>query len=114
MVRIETDDNNFVFEVVGWHKIWTFTNKLIIPMANVVDAYPNEQQLNFIPGLRLFGTGLPGVISAGTYYIQDKVVFCDVMNYKNSIVVELRDEYYKMLVIEVEEPMDVIRFLIRR
>ena len=114
MVRIEREDINFVFEVVGWHKVWTFTNKIVIPIAHVVAAYPNEQQLNFISGLRLFGTGLPGVISAGTYYVDDGIIFCDVINYEYSIVVELRDEYYKMLIIEVEDPYAAIKFLRRR
>ena len=114
MVRIEREDINFVFEVVGWHKVWPFTNKLVIPIPHVVAAYPNEQQLNFISGIRLFGTGLPGVISAGTYYFGDSIIFCDVMDYENSILVELRDEYYKMLIIEVEDPYAAIKFLMRR
>lgn len=114
MVRIEREDSNFVFEVVGMHKIWALVSKLYIPMDHIIDVYPNEQRLDFIPGLRLPGTHIPGLITAGTYVLQDGVIFCDVVNHDKSIVVELRDEHYKMLVIEVEEPLDVIRFLMRR
>ena len=113
MVKIDRSDTNFVFEVVGWHKLWAFTNELIIPMNHILAAYPNEQRLDAITGLRLFGTGLPGVISAGTYWAHDTVIFCDVVNYENSIVVELLDEYYKMLIIEVEDPVAAIKFLTR-
>lgn len=111
MVHIERSDTNFIFEVEGWHKILAFTNTISVPMAHIVDAYPNNEPLNLVSGLRMFGTGIPGVISAGTYYIQNNVIFCDVVNYENSIVVELRNEYYKMLIIEVENPYDAIRML---
>ncbi len=114
MVRIEREDANFIFEIVGFHKIWTLTSKLIIPMAHIQDAYPNEQRLDFIPGLRLPGTHIPGLITAGTYIMRDGTIFCDVVNHANSIAVELRDEYYKMLVIEVENPREAIQFLLRR
>lgn len=111
MVRIERADPNFIFEVVGWHKLWTFTNRLVIPATHILDAYPNQQRLDFIRGIRMFGTGLPGFIAAGTYWVQGEIIFCDVINYENSVVVELRNEYYKMLVVEVEEPLEAIRFL---
>lgn len=111
MVRIKREDTDFVFEVMGWHKVWTFTNKLVIPAAHITAAYPNEQELNYISGLRLFGTGIPGVISAGTYYVQDKIIFCDVINPENAIVVHLRDEHYELLLIEVEDPYSALGFL---
>ncbi|MDC7999603.1 hypothetical protein POV26_00980 [Aequorivita todarodis] len=114
MVRIERIDNDFVFEVVGFHKILTFVNKLIIPAHHIVSAYPNEQRLDFLPGLRLLGTGFPGLISAGTYWIDGDTIFCDVVNYENSIAIELRDEHYSMLIVEVEEPLEAIRFLTGR
>ncbi|AFL80208.1 hypothetical protein Aeqsu_0700 [Aequorivita sublithincola DSM 14238] len=114
MVRLEREDTNFIFEIVGWHKLLTFTNRLIIPMSHIVNAYPNEQPLGFIPGLRLMGTGFPGLISAGTYILPDGIIFCDVVNHENSIAVELRNEYYKMLLIEVEEPLEAIHFLNQR
>lgn len=113
MVRIERKDTDLVFEVVGFHEILTFVNKLIIPMDHVVDAYPNEEQMNCTPGLRLLGTGFPGLISAGTYWVKDDIIFCDVVNQDKSICVKLRDEHYRILVIEVEEPRQTIAFLTR-
>lgn len=114
MVRIEREDGNFIFEIVGLHKLWTLTSKLTIPSAHVVDAYPNEQRLDFIPGLRMPGTHIPGLITAGTYKLEDGTIFCDVVNHDKSIVVELRDEHFRILVIEVEEPLESIRFLMRK
>jgi len=114
MVQIERKGGNFIFEIVGLHKLWALTSRLTIPISHIVDAYPNEQRLDFIPGLRMPGTHIPGLITAGTYILKDGTIFCDVVNHDNSIVVELRDEHYRMLVIEVEEPLAAIRFLMRR
>jgi hypothetical protein len=114
MVQIEREGGNFIFEIVGLHKLWALTSRLTIPISHIVNAYPNEQRLDFIPGLRMPGTHIPGLITAGTYILKDGTIFCDVVNHDNSIVVELRDEHYRMLVIEVEEPLAAIRFLMRR
>ncbi len=114
MVRIERENDSFIFEIVGLHKLWALTSKLIIPIAHIMDAYPNEQRLDFIPGLRMPGTHIPGLIAAGTYILKDGIIFCDVVNHDKSIVVELRDEHYRMLVIEVEDPCMAIRFLMNR
>lgn len=114
MVTIEKHGKNFVFEIRGFHKLWALKSQLTIPVENIVEAYPNQQRLDFLPGLRMPGTHFPGLITAGTYILKDGIIFCDVVNHQNSIVVELRDQYYKMLVIEVENPSEAIRLLAKR
>ncbi len=103
MVTIEKQADNFVFEVKGLHKLWALKSQISIPKENIITAYPNKENLNWIMGLRMPGTHIPGLITAGTYILKDGTIFCDVSDYKKSIVVELKDEYYKRLVIEVED-----------
>ncbi len=103
MVTIEKQADNFVFEVKGLHKLWALKSQITIPKENIITAYPNTENLNWIMGLRMPGTHIPGLITAGTYILKDGTIFCDVSDYKKSIVVELKDEYYKRLVIEVED-----------
>jgi len=59
-------------------------------------------------GLKLAGTDLPGVISAGTFYHHGNWVFWDVHNPEKAIVVDLRDERYEKLIIEVPDPADTV------
>ncbi|HEY9229192.1 MAG TPA: hypothetical protein VIP11_21250, partial [Gemmatimonadaceae bacterium] len=59
-------------------------------------------------GLRMPGTSLPGVITAGTFYQSDGAVFFDVHDPERTIDVELDHEHYRRLVIEVENPVDVV------
>jgi len=111
MVTIERKNDNFVFEINGWHKLWALKSELVIPIENIIDAYSNEENLNWMWALRMPGTHIPGIITAGTYIQKDGTIFCDVVHRENSIVVELHDEFYKKLIIEVENPQSAIELL---
>jgi hypothetical protein len=112
MVTIEKQSGNFVFEVKGLHKLWALKSQLTIPVENITNVYPNEENLKWIAGLRNPGTHIPGLITAGTYIVKDGTIFCNVADQNKSIVVELRDEHYKKLIIEVdnvEEALDLLK-----
>jgi hypothetical protein len=47
---------------------------------------------------------VPGPITAGTYYQEGKLVFWDVHDPEKTVVIHLKDERYRRLVIEVEDP----------
>ena len=111
MVTIEKKANNFVFEVKGLHKLWALKSEISIPKENIINAYPNQENLNWIIGLKMPGTHIPGLITAGNYIVKDGTIFCDVTDHKKSIVVELKDEHFKKLVIEVEDVEEAINIL---
>jgi roadblock/LC7 domain-containing protein len=50
------------------------------------------------------GTNIPGVLTAGTFYQDGKRVFWDGHNPENTVVIELRDERYNELIVEVADP----------
>lgn len=111
MVAIEKNNGNFIFEIKGLHKLWAFKSQLIIPAEHIINAVPyNKEQHSFF-GLRMPGTNLPGIITAGSYMVDDGTIFCDIVHHSKTIVVDLKDEYYKRLVIEVDDPMAAIDLL---
>ena len=55
-------------------------------------------------GLRMSGTNIPGVLTAGTFYQDGKRVFWDVHNPDKTVVLELKDERYNELIVEVADP----------
>jgi hypothetical protein len=55
-------------------------------------------------GLRIAGTNIPGVLTAGTFYQDGKRVFWDIHNPENTVVIELKDERYNKLIVEVADP----------
>ena len=45
-----------------------------------------------------------GAITAGTYYQEGELVFWDVHDPQKTVAIHLKDEHYRRLVIEVEDP----------
>jgi hypothetical protein len=54
---------------------------------------------------------VPGVITAGTFYQDGKRVFWDVHHPERTIVLDLHDEHYNQLVIEVSDPQAAINLI---
>lgn len=111
MVAITKQQNHFLFEVQGLHKLWSFRSQLEVPFGNVLRAYQDPSKLNEWKGIRFPGTYAPFLITAGTYYLDGSKNFWDVVKEENCIIVELKDEEFKSLIIEVEDPQNAIRLL---
>jgi hypothetical protein len=114
MVNVSINGDRISFEVESWDKLWALRSHLDIPLAHVqsvrVDA---DAARGWWHGLKLMGTNVPGFLAAGTFYQRDGVVFFDVHDPDNTIVLELDHENYKRLVIEVESPLEVVAMIER-
>ena len=105
MVEISLNGGNAVFEVEGWDKLWSLKSQLEIPLLHIVDARVDpEPARGWWHGIRLPGTNLPGIITAGTFYQLEGAVFFDVHDPERTIAIDLEHEHYKRLVLEVEDP----------
>ena len=105
MVTVTVEGDRIRFEVEGWDKFWAMKSQLEIPLEHIdsvrVDPEPAR---GWWHGVRLPGSQIPGIITAGTFYQHDGAVFYDVHDPEGTIVLELNHEHYKRLVIEVENP----------
>jgi hypothetical protein len=108
---IELTDEKLVVHVEGADRFWALKSRLEIPLAHVAGAHPaGDEARTWLHGMRLGGTHIPGVISAGRFYSEGQLVFWDVHDPDKAIGIELRDERYGRLVLEVEDPdVDVAR-----
>jgi len=105
MVALTIEDGVATFEVEGVDKLWALRSRLQIPLAHIRGArIDTEIAHGWWHGLRAPGTSIPGVLTAGTFYQHGKRVFWDVHDPARVVVVELADERYDELVIEVEDP----------
>ena len=111
MVKVTAIENEFVFDILGSHKFWAFENKITVKKENIVKAFQSDEEFTFWIGWKIPGTQLPWIITAGTYIKKDKRNFWDVCNKKNAIIVQLKDSNYNRLIIEVENPVEVINLL---
>ena len=104
MTKLEIENGDLIITVEGMDKVWALKSHLTIPLAHIAGvSYQPEIAKGWWHGLRLPGTNLPGVLTAGTFYQDKEWAFWDVHNPDNTIVITLRDESYQKLIIEVED-----------
>jgi hypothetical protein len=105
MVDISIAEDRLHLRVMGADQLWSFKSSLEIPLQHVagIRADPSVAR-GWWHGLRMPGTNLPGVITAGTFYHDGKRVFWDVHRPENTVVIELHDERYNELIVEVADP----------
>lgn len=109
MVNVSIHDKTLDLEMEGVDKLWTLRSHLEIPLTNVRQIRQDrEQTQRWWSGLRAPGTRLPGFIKAGTFYQDGKRIFYDVHNPDNAVIIDLADDRYNELVVEVEDPTAVI------
>jgi len=107
---IEMTGDSLVVHIEGMDKLWSLKSRLEIPLANVVSAASaSAEARNWLHGIRVGGSHVPGVVTAGRFYSHDQLVFWDVHDPDKAIGIELRDERYARLVIEVADPEAEIR-----
>jgi hypothetical protein len=111
MVTVKKQGKDFIFEVKGMHKLWAFKNQLIIPEKHILKVYQDLESIKEWKGIKSPGINIPTIITAGTFLKNGDMIFWDVSNIQNSIIIELEDEEYKKLVIEVENPKDSMAIL---
>jgi hypothetical protein len=92
-------------EVLGMHKIWACKSSLEIPLEHIRGVTVRSQETaNWWHGWKVLGTDLPGGIAAGLFRVKGKWVFWDIVHPENAIEIDLKDETYDRLLIEVADP----------
>ena len=112
MVDVRVFGDKLVLNVEGADKLWALKSSLEIPLQHVISVKADpEAAKGWYHGLRLPGTNIPGVLTAGTFYHDGQRVFWDVHHPEKTIVVELRDERYNQLIVEVADPAAAVNLI---
>ncbi|MBD2770141.1 hypothetical protein IC235_19820 [Hymenobacter sp. BT664] len=115
MVEVTIHQDTAVFTVRGLHRVLAFKSELTIPRAHIAEVRHDPEAAQRLEGLRAGGTHWPGVVTAGTFYLDyqgsHKPSFTDLANPDNLVVIKLRDEDYHQLIIEVDDPVAVVALL---
>lgn len=105
-------EGKLTLHVRGADKLWALKSSLEIPLVHIsgVRADP-EIARGWFHGMRMPGTNVPDVITAGTFYQDDKKIFWDVHHPDKTILIELHDERYDQLIVEVADPQSAVRLI---
>jgi hypothetical protein len=114
MVTIKLDGDALDIQVQGMHKLWALRSSLRVPLADVRDVrHDPERARRVMPGLRVPGTHIPYVYTAGTFYQADfRPDFWTVRDADRAIVIQCRDgAAYDEIIVEVEDPAAVVALI---
>jgi hypothetical protein len=107
MVEISVRGSDLHVEVLGWSKLLGFKSSIDVPLASIKSVSADDSLPKFRwTDLRVLGTGIPGVMSVGTFWIGSphRWVFMDVRKSSKEIVtVELEGQRYASLIVEVKD-----------
>jgi hypothetical protein len=115
MVEARISDGTLLLTVRGLHVLWALKRRFEIPLGHIREVRRAEPGIvqGWWKGFRAPGTQLPGVIVAGTYYQGGDRIFWDVRDDSGAIVIELANEWYARLIVEVADPEATVA-MIRR
>jgi hypothetical protein len=117
MAQVTIAGDDLIVDVEGLDKLWALKSRLTVPLGNVRGATADPGIVREPKGIRAPGTHVPGVVVAGSFYADGERVFWDVHDADKAIVIELGDDRYARLVIEVDDPrgtVDLIEEAVRR
>ncbi|RKE22573.1 hypothetical protein [Streptomyces sp. TLI_171] len=104
MARLSVAEGTLIVEIEGLDKLWAIRSRIEIPLGNVRGATADPGVGAEPKGVRVGGTQWPGVITAGRFRRDGELVFWDVKNPAKAVVIELADERYARLIVEVDDP----------
>ncbi len=111
MVEISFNQDKLIINVKGITKIFSLRSELTVNIKNVISVKATLGAMKMPKGLRAPGTAIPGIFYAGTFYDGGDIVFWDVRHADKAIVIELKNEDFKRLVVEVENPSDTVAMI---
>jgi hypothetical protein len=111
MTEMSISDKKLRVQMKGWDKLWTLRSQLEVPLPHV-KAIRVDPDIGRAPkGLRTLGTYWPGVLTAGSFRQQGNRVFWNVRHPEKAIVIDLQNERYDRLVLEVADPSGTVASL---
>lgn len=107
MTTIELTDDKLELTVRGFDVVLALKKHLSVPLAHVtrvetgVAPGAREQLRN---SLRMPGTYLPGIITAGSYVEHGRWMFWDVHDGERAITIFVEHDRYDAIVVDVDDP----------
>jgi hypothetical protein len=105
MAEVELTSTSLIVHIRGADRFFAMKSQFEVPLQHItsVDSAADEARRVW-HGLRVGGTNIPGVITAGRFVEHGEWAFWDVHDPRRAIAIQLRDESYAKLVIGVEDP----------
>ncbi|MFA4945534.1 MAG: hypothetical protein WC789_12640 [Lentisphaeria bacterium] len=110
MLTLDIRPDKVLVRLTGWHCVWALKRKLEFSRAHIVGVARLEARAK-PPPLRCPGTGIPRVLTAGSYWWFRRHEFWYTRHRGDAIAIELRAEKFTRVVLDVPDPAGILRRL---
>jgi hypothetical protein len=109
-VTVDQQQQKIIVDVVALERLWVHNSHFEIPLAHVKGASINPEVAKSLPYPSQVPDDprWPTPISAGTFYQHGNRVFWEVTDPTKAVVIELKDDQYDELVVQVEDPAALV------
>jgi len=113
MVELSINGSDLHIEILGWSKLLGFKSSIDVPLCAIksVTAAAGLPRFRWTD-LRLMGTGIPGSIAVGTYWIGSphRWAFLDVRSSSKEVLsLEIEGQFYSSIIVEVKNARDAMQ-----
>ena len=92
-------------------KVEALHGDVSVPRAAVLSARVVPDGMEEVHGLKMPGTGLPGVIMVGTWRDGERVTFAVCHGRRPAVALDLADQVFDRIVVTVEDPQAALAAL---
>ena len=115
MVELSIKGNDLHVEVFGWSRLLGLKRSLDIPLSAIKQVSATSGLPHFQwSDIRAPGTGVPGVVAIGTYWMGSprRRAFIDVTRWsKQAVKLEIEGQPYSLVIAEVKDALAAINLL---
>ena len=106
MAAIELTPTSLIVHITGADQFFALKSRLEVPLEHIAGVDSNVPEAHGVfHGLRMAGTNVPGLITAGRFLQHGELAFWDVHDPDKAIGIRLHDEHYAKLIIGVDNPL---------
>ncbi|HXW44188.1 MAG TPA: hypothetical protein VEL03_05350 [Streptosporangiaceae bacterium] len=107
MANFLITDDTVTVELSGLEKVEAGHGNLTIPRSAITSAEVVPDGMDQVRGFKVLGTGLPGVIEAGTFRGSQGSLFAVCHGRKPAVVLRLTGQRHDVVVVTVENAEEV-------
>ncbi|MGO8961907.1 MAG: hypothetical protein ACLQFR_31730 [Streptosporangiaceae bacterium] len=111
MANLEITDDTVTVVLSAAEKLEAIHGDVTVPRSAVTSVRAVPDGLAEVHGLRMPGTGFPGVIMVGTWRSHDGTTFAVCHGHKPAVVIDLTGQRYDRIVATVDKPEEAVTAL---
>jgi len=108
MATFVIDDDTVTLELSPAEKFEALHGNISVPRSAITGVRAVPDGMDELHGLRMPGTGIPGLLMVGTLRSGDLVTFAVCHARRRAVVVDLTGQEYDKLVVTADDAEDVV------